>query len=346
VNESACWDAVLARDARHDGEFFYGVTSTGVFCRPSCPSRRPRRENVIFLETAEQAVRAGLRPCRRCRPLAGDPAGERVTRVCRYIEGHLDEPLTLSVLSAAAGLSPFHMQRTFKATLGISPREYADACRLKTLKGQLRLGHNVTRAMTDAGYGSTSRLYERTGAQLGMTPTAYRAGGRGTRIRYAVAESPLGPLLVAATDQGVCSIRFGDNREDLVAAFREEYCQAGVVEDAGEVGEWVERVLRYLVGEYRDLNLPLDIQATAFQRRVWEYLRTIPYGDTRSYAEVAAALERPRAARAVARACASNPVALVIPCHRVVRGTGEPGGYRWGASRKQELLRQERSGRS
>jgi AraC family transcriptional regulator of adaptative response/methylated-DNA-[protein]-cysteine methyltransferase len=266
--------------------------------------------------------------------------------VCRYIERHLDEPLTLAVLAPEVRLSSFHLQRTFKAILGVSPREYADACRLNTLKGQLRSGHNVTYAMMDAGYGSTSRLYERTNAQLGMTPTEYRAGGRGMRIHYAVVDSPLGALLVAATQKGVCSIKFGDTRPELAAALREEYPAAEIMEDAGEVTGWAERILRYMVGEHRELNLPLDIQATAFQRRVWEYLRTIPYGDTRSYGEVAAALEQPRAPRAVARACASNPVALAIPCHRVVRGDGEAGGYRWGEVRKQALLRQERSGRS
>jgi len=346
VNETACWEAVLARDASRDGEFFYGVRTTGVFCRPSCPARRPRRENVIFVETAAEAARAGLRPCGRCRPLGRDQSTERLTRLCRYIEDHLEEPLTLAALAAVAGLSPFHLQRSFKAALGITPREYADACRMSALKGRLRLGHNVTSAMYDAGYGSPSRLYERTDAQLGMTPTAYRKGGHGVRIRYATAESPLGLLLVAATAKGVCSIQFGETRASLADALRQEYRHAEIAEDPVEVADWVERVLRYLVGEYRDLKLPLDIRATAFQRQVWDYLRTIPYGATQSYGDVAAALGSPAATRAVARACAANAVALAIPCHRVVRANGEAGGYRWGIGRKKRLLETERASRA
>lgn len=344
VDEAKCWEAVLARDAGCDGEFFYGVVTTGVFCRPSCPSRRPLRENVIFLENAAAAARAGLRPCRRCCPLGLDAAAARLTRICRFIEQHADEPLSLAALAREAGLSPFHLQRTFQAALGVSPREYADACRLKRLKGQLRAGQNVTRAMSDAGYGSSSRLYERTGPQLGMTPSAYRDGGSGARIRYAVAESPLGLLLVGATEKGVCAIQFGESREALRAALQHEYPSAEIADDAAGMADWVERVLRYLLGEYRELRLPLDIQATAFQRRVWEYLQRIPYGTTQSYAEVAAGIGQPTAARAVAHACASNRVALAIPCHRVVRGTGEAGGYRWGVERKRALLEAERKG--
>ena len=346
VDENSCWNAVLARDARRDGEFFYAVRTTGVFCRPSCPSRRPRRENVFFVETAEQAARAGLRPCRRCRPLGGDESALRITRICRYIERHLDDQVTLADLAREAGLSPFHLQRTFKAALGITPREYADACRLQTLKGGLRSGSNVTRAIMDAGYGSNSRLYERSNAQLGMTPSTYRAGGKGMQIRYTVAESPLGLLLVAATPHGVCSIQFGDSGSALAESLRAEYPGAEIAEDAGEVSTWLERVMRFLLGEYRELALPLDIQATAFQRRVWEYLRSIPYGVTRAYGEVAAAIGQPTASRAVAQACAANPVALAIPCHRVVRGSGEAGGYRWGIVRKQRLLATEREARA
>jgi AraC family transcriptional regulator, regulatory protein of adaptative response / methylated-DNA-[protein]-cysteine methyltransferase len=343
ANESTYWDAVLARDAGRDGEFFYGVRTTGVFCRPSCPARRPRRENVIFLETAQEAVRAGLRPCRRCRPLGRDASAERLTRICRFIERNLDQSPALAALAEEAGLSPFHLQRSFKAALGITPREYADACRLRTFKKELRQGRPVTQAQMEAGYGSSSRLYERTDAQLGMTPSAYRAGAPGADVRYAVGDSPLGPVLVAATGKGVCAIQFGRSADELRIWLEAEYPRADIAEDGGGMGDWLERVMRFIVGEYRELPLPLDIQATAFQRRVWDYLRKIPYGSTQSYAEVAEGIGRPTAARAVAGACGSNRIALAIPCHRVVRAGGELGGYRWGVERKRKLLKMEES---
>jgi AraC family transcriptional regulator of adaptative response/methylated-DNA-[protein]-cysteine methyltransferase len=341
IDESSLWDAVLARDARHDGEFFYGVTTTGVFCRPSCPSRRPKRENVIFMRSPGEAARAGLRPCRRCRPLGTDPAAQRVTDVCRHIERNLDGPLSLSALAEQVGVSPFHLQRSFKALLGITPKEYTDACRVQTLKRELRGGRHVTDAQMEAGYGSSSRMYERGAPRLGMTPSDYRAGAPGRPIRFAVGDSPLGPVLVASTEKGVCAIEFGSTGEALRDWVQGEYPEADVAEDAGDVGQWLERVLCFLLGEYRELQVPLDIQATAFQRRVWNYLQQIPYGQTRSYSEVAEGIGQAGACRAVAQACASNRVALAIPCHRVVRADGEYGGYKWGADRKRRLLARE-----
>lgn len=341
------WEALETRDTRMDGVFFFAVTSTGVYCRPSCPSRRPRRENVIFFQRRDAAERAGFRPCLRCKPQqerVRDPQAELVEKICRYLEQHLDEAVTLAGLSRQLGLSPFHLQRSFKAATGITPRAYADFCRLESFKGGLRAGRPVTTALYDAGYGSSSRLYERAASQLGMTPTAYQRGGQGLTIRYDVADTPVGLLLVAATSKGVCAIQLGDSEKELEASVRGEFPAAKIERDRAFLDPWAGPIREHLGGRLQKLDVPLDIQATAFQRRVWECLQTIPYGGTRSYGEIAQAVGQPRAARAVARACASNPVAVVIPCHRVVRGDGHTGGYRWGAARKQKLLAIERRG--
>lgn len=338
------WAAVLARDASQDGSFFYAVRSTGVYCRPSCPSRRPRRENVQFYRTPEQAERAGFRPCLRCQPLAvrtGDTRVEFVERVCRHIEEHLDEPLRLSSLGREFGMSPFHLQRTFKSVLDITPREYAETCRMKSLKNGLQSGHSVTEAMHEAGYGSTSRLYEKTGGQLGMTPTLYRLGANRITIRYATVNSPLGRMLVAATDKGICSITFGGSEAGLVKDLRKEYPQAQFKRAEAVLHRWIGALLKQMFGEPQKTRLPLDIQATAFQRRVWQHLQSIPFGSTKSYSEVAREIGEPNATRAVAQACARNPVAIAIPCHRVVRNDGSLGGYRWGIERKKQLLERE-----
>ena len=338
------WDAVVARDRSMDGVFFYAVRSTGVYCRPSCPSRRPNPKNVLFFRTRDAAARAGFRPCKRCKPdqvNAADPNAELVEKVCRYIETHPEEPVTLEALSAAIGLSPFHLQRTFKALTGITPRAYADSLRVESLKAGLREGHSVTRSLYDAGYGSSSRLYERASSQLGMTPLRYRKQGSGVTIRYTLADTPTGRLLLAATPKGVCSIQFGDSDRSLEAALRGEYPQAEVVRADRELKTWARAVVERMRGLGAN-PLPLDIQSTAFQRLVWEQLQAIPYGVTRSYGEIAKGMGRPKAARAVARACATNPVAVAIPCHRVVRDNGELGGYRWGIRRKEKLLAIER----
>ena len=340
------WEAVLHRDERMDGFFYYAVESTGVYCRPSCQSRRPRRENVLFFRERQEAERAGFRACLRCRPTdpeSANPQAELVRRVCRYIESHLDSPLTLDALGVELSLSPFHLQRTFKALVGITPRAYADACRLEALKRGLRRGESVTRAMVDAGYSSTSRLYERTASQLGMGPSQYRKGGAGAAIRYSIVDSPLGNLLVAATDRGVCAIRFGDSRRELVRALHEEFPNARIERQDEAMAAWTGQVVEHLAGRRQRIELPLDIRATAFQRLVWEHLCSIPRGAKESYSEVASAIGRPTAVRAVARACAQNPVALAIPCHRVVRGDGSDGGYRWGTERKRRLLEAEQS---
>ena len=347
IEEDVYWQALEARGARFDGVFFYGVRSTGVYCKPSCPSRRPRREQVEFFGACEEAEASGFRACLRCKPretAAPDPRAELVLHVCRRIEEREGVVPSLEELGAEVGVSPHHLQRTFKSLTGITPRQYAAALRLRLFKSKVKEGEEVTAAMYDAGYGSSSRLYEKASERLGMTPATYRRKGRGMNINYAIADSHLGRMLVAATERGVCSVQLGDGDEELEAALRAEYPAAEIARDETRLGDTVEGLLRHLEGSQPDLSLPLDLQATAFQLRVWEELRRIPYGSTRSYAEVAGAIGRPTATRAVARACATNPVALVTPCHRVVRAGGELGGYRWGVGRKERLLEQERAG--
>jgi AraC family transcriptional regulator of adaptative response/methylated-DNA-[protein]-cysteine methyltransferase len=344
MNDDQRWLAVLGRDAGQDGLFVYAVTTTGVYCRPSCPSRRALRENVQFFEHAATAERAGFRACLRCRPQAvSDARTANVRAICRYIERHLDKPISLHALGDAFGMSPFHLQRTFKGALGITPKEYADSCRMNQLKRNLQSGKTVTSSMYDAGYSSSSRLYERASQHLGMTPDKYRRGAIGVAIRYTTSPSPLGRLLIAATEHGICAIRFGDSDADLELGLRREYPFAARKRQDDDLQTWNQQVLQHLEGHKLNATLPLDIQATAFQRKVWSYLQTIPRGVTKSYSQVARAIGRPTATRAVARACASNSVALEIPCHRVVREDGGLGGYRWGMQRKKRLLEIEKA---
>jgi AraC family transcriptional regulator of adaptative response/methylated-DNA-[protein]-cysteine methyltransferase len=339
------WNAVIARDPAYDGQFVFGVSSTGIYCRPSCPARRPRRENVAFFLLPEQAENAGYRACLRCKPKSagGHPQSDGVKKICRYIEQHLDEPVTLDRLGKEFKQSSFHLQRRFKAVLGITPREYADSCRLRLLKRNLQAGNNVTRAMYDAGYGSSSRLYERTASQLGMTPDKYRRGAIAAAIRYTCADSPLGRMLIAATERGVCAIQFAGSDGELLEGLKREFPFAVRKLDDSGLKSWVRSLLRQMRGSEEDTAslLPLDIRATAFQRRVWTHLQSIPFGATQSYGQVAKAIGQPRASRAVARACATNRIAVAIPCHRVVRGDGGMGGYRWGTERKKALLEME-----
>jgi AraC family transcriptional regulator of adaptative response/methylated-DNA-[protein]-cysteine methyltransferase len=344
TNDARRWTAVVARDPGQDGEFVFAVATTGVYCRPSCPARRPRRENVAFFRGPEQAEKAGFRACLRCRPrsLSGSPQSDAAKEICRYIEQHLDETVTLERLGKAFRQSPFHLQRRFKAILGITPREYADSCRLRLLKRNLQAGDNVTRAMYDAGYGSSSRLYEKTASQLGMTPDKYRRGAIAASVRYAIADSPLGRMLVAATDKGVCAVQFAGSDGELIEGLKREFPFAVRKVDEGGLQAWVAALLSKMTGSALNAALPLDIRATAFQRRVWTYLQSIPFGATRSYIQVAKAIGQPAASRAVARACATNPVAVAIPCHRVVREDGSISGYRWGVERKKALLEMEK----
>ncbi len=347
MQDNERWQAFETRDATYDGVFVVAVRSTGIFCRPTCPARRPRRENVVFFDTPDAAAQAGFRACLRCRPTEAHPdtaSAEWVRQAARLIEARDGERVTLEELSRAVGVSPHHLQRTFKQIMGVSPRQYAEALRVRRVKSTLRTEETVTMAMYEAGYGSSSRLYERAADRLGMTPRTYKRGGAGMIIDYTVADSPLGRVMVAATPRGVCFVSLGDDDAALERELRHDYPAADIHRDDSGLTDWIAPVLHYLRGEEPRLDLPLDIQGTAFQWRVWEALRAIPYGETRTYSEIAALLNSPRGQRAVGRACATNPVSLVIPCHRAVREDGGLGGYRWGLDRKESLLANERRG--
>ena len=348
MNNPELWTAVLARDASRDGSFVFAVRSTGIYCRPSCPARRPRRENVQFFQVPEAAEQAGFRACRRCHPRrarGSNPQIELVRRVCHLIDEHGEVMPTLQTLSAETSVSPHHLQRTFKEIMGITPKQYAESRRLSEFKSKVRTGASVTDAMYDAGYGSSRSLYEKSSAHLGMTPATYGRGGKGMRIVYTIAGCSLGRLLVAGTERGICSVALGDSDAELTAGLFSEYPNASIDSKDTTISPglnlWLEKVLAGLNGESPSIDLPLDIQATAFQWRVWEELRRIPFGETRSYQQIAGAIGKPKAVRAVASACAGNHAALIIPCHRVIRGDKSLGGYRWGLVRKKQILEQE-----
>ena len=342
------WREVVARDARADGRFVYSVRTTGVYCRPSCGSRRARPENVRFHASAADAERAGFRPCLRCQP-SQPPLAQRqaalVTAACRRIE-HAESAPRLAELACDAGLSPFHFHRVFKAVTGLTPRAYAAAHRGRRLRERLAdrdaaATGSVTDAIYDAGFNSSARAYEATDAVLGMTPATYRAGGTAMRIRFAVGECSLGSILVAQSDRGLCAILLGDDPDALLRDLQDRFPKATLL--AGDAA--FERVVATVVGTVEaprlGLDLPLDVRGTAFQQRVWQALRTIPPGATASYAEIARRIGAPSAVRAVAGACAANPLAVAIPCHRVVRTDGGLSGYRWGIERKRTLLERE-----
>lgn len=342
LSDDACWQAIRARDARYDGVFVTCVLTTGIYCRPSCPARAAKRENVIFLRSPQEAEAAGFRACKRCRPEAVSYEAEMVERVCRYIEANLGCDVSLQALGTHAGYSPSHLQRVFKRVLGVSPRQYAEAARLGRFKAELKEAGNVTDAIYSAGFNSSSAVYGGTPARaLGMDPSTYRRGGAGVQIGYTMVDSPLGRLLIAATPCGIAGLSFADTDAELESYLRGEFPNADLYRDDVSFGAWVEGVQEALRGEGPTVELPLDVRATAFQWRVWDALRAIPRGETRSYGEIARALGKPTAARAVARACATNRVAVIIPCHRVVREDGGMGGYRWGIKRKKALLAAE-----
>lgn len=345
TTDERMWEAVAAKDSRFDGQFVFAVSSTKIYCRPSCPSRRPRRERVTFFELPDAAEQAGFRACLRCeprRPGVVDPRVDLVQRVCRFLDASQADTVKLADLATHAGVSVFHLQRTFKRVMGISPRQYLTARRFGNFKTLVREGEPVTQALYDSGFNSSSRLYEHAPEELGMTPATYGRGGLGTKISYTIVKSPLGQLLVAVTERGVCAVRMGDTNSQLEKDLRAEFPAASIRRDDAALREPVEKILNHLTNKGPRLDLPLDIRSTAFQRQVWEKLRAIPYGQTVSYGEVAKSLGKPGAVRAVGRACATNPVALVIPCHRVVREDQTLGGYRWGLERKQRLLDHER----
>ena len=353
LDPEKCWQAVQKRDAAQDGAFYFGVVTTGVYCRPSCAARQPLRKNVRFYATPDDAERDGLRACRRCHPrdvAAGDRIAARIQALCRHIEQHADESMTLDALAERAGVSRFQLQKQFKSVVGVSPKQFLEAARLKMLKHGLRNAKDVTVAIYDAGYGSSSRVYERADTRLGMTPKQYRLGGADVVITYASVDSPVGRMMIGATDRGICFIQFGESDAALLAEMKREYpaarCEPMRRPHHPDFRRWIDALARHLAGQQPRLDLPLDIRATAFQMRVWNYLQSIPYGEVQSYSEVAAGIGQPSAVRAVASACARNRVAILIPCHRVIRGTGELGGYRWGLARKRALIDRERAARA
>jgi AraC family transcriptional regulator of adaptative response/methylated-DNA-[protein]-cysteine methyltransferase len=339
------WNAVAERNGALDGQFVYAVKSTKIYCRPSCPSRRPNKENVEFFSTAAAARTAGFRACQRCSPDAERSNVEMlVEQIRKYIENNLDQKLTLENLGGALGASPFHLQRVFKANTGLTPKEYADECRLTAVKQQLASGRPVTESLYEAGYSSSSRLYERCGEQLGMTPRSYAKHGAGEIINCAFIRSPLGLLLMAATSRGLCFLQFGNSEVELMDLLQSEFSAATIVHNAEPLANWIDDLAAYLSGGAINPDMPIDMNGTTFQKAVWRYLRQIPAGQTRTYSQVAKEIGHPTAVRAVATACASNRIALAIPCHRVMRQDGSLGGYRWGLELKEKLLENEHEG--
>jgi AraC family transcriptional regulator of adaptative response/methylated-DNA-[protein]-cysteine methyltransferase len=349
LTDTDAWTAVESRDASFDGRFVYAVRSTHIYCRPSCPSRRPRRENVSFFPAPGDAERAGYRACRRCDPRGdkrthdGSPAVERAVR---YLDANDDRAVSLAELAAHAHLSASHLQRSFKRLVGMSPKEYQDARRVSRFKSRLRSGDTVSRATYEAGFGSSSRVYERSDDLLGMTPAAYRRGGAGVTIRYSIAESSVGRVLVAVTDRGVCAVELGASDAEVERALRADFPNASIERRDDGNSDWVRGVLDRVRHPRETFDadapdVPLDLSGTAFQQRVWKALREIPAGERRSYRDVAEAIGQPTAVRAVARACATNRLAVIVPCHRVVREDGALAGYKWGVDRKRRLLEEE-----
>jgi AraC family transcriptional regulator of adaptative response/methylated-DNA-[protein]-cysteine methyltransferase len=343
TDDARRWRSVLTRDADADGRFVYAVRSTKIYCRPSCPSRRPRRDRVEFFRQPMDAERSGYRACKRCRPnqpAPSDPWIAKIQRACLWLAAADTRP-SLAALARKLGGSPYHLQRNFKRLVGLTPRAYTDACRMGAVKRALHHGDDVTAAVYGAGYGSSSRFYERASSRLGMLPSTYRRGGSGMSIHYTIVDSSMGQVLVAATGRGICAVAMGASGTELKCGLAREYPAATITASDGAMTRWTAEILARLAGRMPHLALPLDVRATAFQWQVWQALAAIPSGETRTYGEIASAIGQPRAARAVARACATNPVAVAIPCHRVVAASGAIGGYRWGGDRKKKLLARE-----
>ena len=337
------WASVVARDPAADGEFYYSVATTGVYCRPGCAARLPRPENVRFHETREDAERAGFRPCKRCKPDAVSLVAQnaaKVADVCRFIEDSQEAP-SLEQLAQRAGLSVYHFHRLFKAATGLTPRQYAAAHRARRVRRKLSESSTVTQAIYDAGYNSNGRFYEESNGMLGMTPSDYRSGGARTEIRFAVGECSLGSILVAKSERGICAILLGDDPDVLTRDLQDRFPEASLIGGDATFEQLVAKVVGFIETPAIGLDLPLDVRGTAFQQRVWQVLRKIPAGSTATYADIAAQIGSPRSVRAVAQACGANALAVAIPCHRVVRSDGSLSGYRWGVERKQSLLQRE-----
>ena len=343
MQQDKYWKAVITRDCNYDGKFVYGVLSTKIYCHPSCPSRKPRRENVLFFSQPSEAENHGFRACKRC---FSEYKLERshlelIKAVCNFIEQEVDNSPTLSELAIQFNLSQYHLQRTFKKIVGITPRQYLEAKRIENFKNQLRQNQKVINAGYQAGYNSSSTLYESTVSHLGMTPNTYKKGGQNTLITYKIVDCELGYLLVATTEKGICSLKLGDTEEELETILHQEFPQAQLVCDLKVHQDWVETILNFIDGNQPHLDLPLDVRGTAFQKQVWEALRKIPYGETCTYQDIANQIGKSKAVRAVGNACGANKTALIVPCHRVVKNDGSLGGYRWGIERKRKLLNRE-----
>jgi AraC family transcriptional regulator, regulatory protein of adaptative response / methylated-DNA-[protein]-cysteine methyltransferase len=343
TESDARWASVVARDTKADGKFYYSVATTGVYCRPSCGARLARPENVQFHETREDAEKAGFRPCKRCKPDGAsllEQHSAKIAAVCRLIE-RSEEPPSLEQLASQAGLSTFHFHRIFKAITGLTPKAYASANRAKRLRSRLNGTGTVTEAIYDAGYNSNGRFYEAANGMLGMTPTSYRSGGARTAIRFAVGECSLGSILVARSERGICAIFLGDDPDALTRELQDRFPEAMLIGGDAEFEQFVAKVVGFVEAPALGLDLPLDVRGTAFQQRVWQALRRVPAGSTATYADIAAQIGSPGSFRAVAQACGANPVAVAIPCHRIVRSDGGLSGYRWGVERKRTLLERE-----
>ncbi|CAG9296873.1 bifunctional transcriptional activator/DNA repair enzyme AdaA [Celerinatantimonas diazotrophica] len=349
LSDNEMKNAVAQRDGSFDGHFYYGVITTGVFCSPSCSTKAANPENLRFFFDIESAMQAGYRPCKRCNPAGQDTRTQQLIDVARYIETHAEDKMTLTQLGNIAGVSPSRLQRSFKDMFGVSPKHYQDAVRMRKFKRSLKEGESVTDAIYSSGYGSISRIYGEATRNIGMTPKVYRAGGKGEIIHYACRETALGLMIMAATDKGVCSVQFGDDKDSLLTLLGDEFPEARLVlsaaQDAPELDSWMLALDQHISQGAPRPDVPLDIRGTAFQIKVWQFLLSIKEGDVMSYGEVAAHIDNPKAVRAVGAACGKNPVGILIPCHRVLRSDGSLGGYRWGLERKRTLLDMERARR-
>lgn len=348
LSDREAWRAVERRDGQYDARFVYGVSSTHIYCKPSCASRRPSRKNVAFFDSPAAAEQAGYRACKRCDPRSPGAASVTATGVDRarkYLDANVDRAVSLAELARHAKLSPSHLQRSFKKIVGVSPKQYQDARRVDRFKSRLRAGDTVSRATYEAGFGSSSRVYEKSDSVLGMTPAAFRRGGAGVHISYAIADAPVGRVLVATTNRGVCAVEIGASDAQLARELERDFPNATIERDDEAHTTWVRAVIDRVrhPADKRSNRIPLDLHGTAFQMKVWAALQAIPAGEVRSYREVAESIGQPTAQRAVARACATNKVSVVIPCHRVIRDNGDLGGYRWGVDRKRRLLNEEQA---
>lgn len=338
------WQAILNRDRYYDRAIIYAVISTKIYCLPSCPSRKPKRINVLIFPNHTLAEKAGFRPCKRCLPhknLPQQPKIKLIEQICNAIELHITTPITLSELAARFNLSPSYLQHTFKSIVAITPRQYIEIFRLNRFKLELKQQKNVADAIYQSGYNSSSSLYDNISFKLGMTPKTYQKGGLATEIVYSIVVCDLGYLLVATTDRGICAVKIGDRQQDLIETLTQEFSQAIIIRDDLNYKDWIESILKLITGKKAHRDLPLDIRGTSFQQQVWQELQKIPWSETRTYREIANNIGKPKAIRAIGNACGANPVALIIPCHRVIRSDGSLGGYRWGIEYKQKLLAKE-----